>query len=204
MPYRSNRELPDAVKNVVPSAAGRTTWRTIYNNAAEQYGEDSARAFATAWSGFQAAGWAKNDEGQWVKVEKILLGMIRLPIVKTDDVQQRVFGWASVAVTKDGEPLEDLQGDVIDENDLAEAFYVYMRDSRELNFDHTGPVRGELIECCVFTPEKLEKMGLPPGSLPLAAWVGYEIDDRADYDLAKAEGLLMFSIEGTAVREPVA
>lgn len=67
MPYRNNRELPDAVKNVVPSAAGRTTWRTIYNNAAEQYGEDSARAFATAWSGLQAAGWAKNEEGQWVK-----------------------------------------------------------------------------------------------------------------------------------------
>ena len=67
MPYRNNRALPDSIKNVIPSEAGRTTWRTIYNSAAEQYGEDSERAFATAWSGFQAAGWAKNDEGKWVK-----------------------------------------------------------------------------------------------------------------------------------------
>ena len=202
MPYKTNRALPDSVKNVLPADA-QTTWRTIYNSAAAQYGEDTERAFATAWSGVEGAGWEKDADGMWHKVEKYVLSW-SVPIAKAEDAQRRVFGWGSVAVTKEGEPLEDLQGDVIDIADLEEAIYGYMKESRELTFDHTGAARGAVIECMVFTPDKLAVLGIPVGTVPLGAWVGFEIATEADYTLVKERGLLMFSIEGRAVHEEVA
>ncbi len=72
-----------------------------------------------------------------------------------------------------------------------------------LNFMHDGPVRGHLVEALVFTPEKLAKLGIPAGTVPYGAWVGYHIPDPQDYALAKQDGLLMFSIEGSAEREEV-
>lgn len=202
MPYRNNSELPDSVKNALPAEA-QTTWRTIYNSAAKQYGEDSERAVASAWSGLEGAGWQKGEDGQWHKIEKYTLTW-SVPIAKAEDAQRRVFGWGSVAVTKEGEALVDLQGDVIDIADLEEAMYAYVQESRVLNFDHAGATRGTLIESIVFTPEKIAALGVPPGTLPLGAWVGFEIATDDDYALVKAQGLVMFSIEGTARREEVA
>lgn len=126
---------------------------------------------------------------------------LAIPIMKGDDTTQCVFGWASIAVTKEGETLVDLQEDIIDIYDLEKAFQDYMHESGELNFRHNGLARGYLVEMMVFTPEKLTKMGVPDGILPLGALVTYHLPDREDYDQAKAEGLLMFSIEGTASRE---
>ena len=128
---------------------------------------------------------------------------LAIPITKTDDSTQCVFGWASVAVTKTGETLVDLQGDTIDIYDLEEAFQDYVTSSRALNFAHAGAQRGTLVECMVFTPEKIAALGIPEGVLPLGALVTYHLPDPDDYAQAKAEGLLMFSIEGTGVREAV-
>jgi Putative phage serine protease XkdF len=122
-------------------------------------------------------------------------------ITKAEDSAQRLFGWASIAVRKDGTPMLDLQGDVIDIEDLEEAFYEYVKDAGGLNFQHDGPVRGQLIEAIVFTPDKLTALGLEPGSVPLGAWAGFYIPDAADYQLIKSLGFFMFSIEGTALRE---
>lgn len=130
-----------------------------------------------------------------------LKATMQIPITKADDARQMIFGWASVAVAKDGTPVIDLQGDVIAIEDLEEAMYAYVRESGELNFDHVGETRGQLVEALVFTPDKLEKMGIPAGTVPLGAWVGYHLPDQADYARAKDGGLLMFSIEGRGVRE---
>lgn len=142
---------------------------------------------------------SKTDEG-WP--EDLCL-VLEAPIAKTDDSQQRIFGWASIAVQKDGTPLVDLQGDVIDIADLEEAFYDYVQESGALNFLHCGSCRGQLIEAIVFTPEKMAALGLAPDSLPQGAWVGYYVEDPADYQLLKTQGFFMFSIEGSAVREEV-
>jgi putative serine protease XkdF len=122
-------------------------------------------------------------------------------IAKADDSQQRLFGWASIAVQKDGTPLLDLQGDMIAIEELEEAFYAYVKEAGGLNFRHDGPVRGHLIEAMVFTPEKLEALGLAPGTLPLGAWVGFHVPEVADYQIIKASQYFMFSIEGEALRE---
>jgi hypothetical protein len=124
-------------------------------------------------------------------------------IAKADDSRQRLFGWASIAVQKDGTPLLDLQGDLIDIEDLEEAWYEYVQSSGELNFQHSGPVRGHLIEAMVFTPDKIAALGLPPDSMPQGAWVGFHLPESDDYQLVKHQGFFMFSIEGFAEGEMV-
>src|SRR5262252_5352007 len=109
-------------------------------------------------------------------------------IAKSDDEQRRIWGYASIAVMKNGVKLVDLQGDAIDIEELAEGWYGYVKESGALNFQHQGPVRGRLIEAVVFTPEKLALWGLQPDALPLAAWVGYEVDTPEDYAILKAMG----------------
>lgn len=201
MPYASNAELPAAVRGALPAAA-QSVFRTVVNSQ-EERGLSTERAFASAWSALKNQGWVKNEEtGKWHHVEKSQATW-NIPITKADDARQLVFGWASVAVAKDGTPVIDAQGDVIAIEDLEAAMYAYVRESGALNFDHAGETRGQLVEALVFTPDKLEKMGIPAGTVPLGAWVGYHLPDPADYRTATDGGLLMFSIEGRGVREEV-
>jgi hypothetical protein len=128
--------------------------------------------------------------------------VVEARIAKSDRVQRRIWGFASVAVMKNGQPLLDLQGDVIDIDDLAEGWYGYVKDSGKLNFQHREDCSASLIEAVVFTPEKLALWGLPTDALPLAAWVGYELDTDVDFERVLASEYFMFSIEGLSQREP--
>lgn len=121
------------------------------------------------------------------------------PILKIDTDRQYVFGWASVAVHKDGASIEDLQGDVIAPEDLEEAGYQFALHYRETGEMHQGAPVGKLIESVVFTPEKLTAMGLAPDALPQAMWVGFHIEDPAIFAKVKTGEYSMFSIQGTAV-----
>jgi len=198
MPYRSNDELPEGVKGL--PAHAQSIWRNAFNSAESQHGaSDESRLARIAWGAVKRS-YAQDDDGTWHPIEKATM---QIPLTKADDARQLVFGWASVAVAKDGTPVIDLQGDVIAIEDLEEAMYAYVKDSGELNFDHAGASRGHLVEALVFTPDKLEKLGIPAGTVPLGAWVGYHLPDQADYARAKDGGLLMFSIEGRGVREEV-
>ena len=48
MPYKSDRDLPESVRHVLPAAA-RTIFRKAFNNAFERY-KDEITAFRVAWS----------------------------------------------------------------------------------------------------------------------------------------------------------
>lgn len=126
-------------------------------------------------------------------------------IYKTDDDQHLVFGWASVAITVTGEELEDRQHDIIDPADLEEAAYEYVLNFRDTGEEHLPGYRkkGKLVESCVFTPEKQRAMGIPAGTLPVAWWIGFKIDDEDTWRRVKDGTYKMFSIEGKAQREPV-
>lgn len=145
---------------------------------------------------------ANSQVGKSLGIEDLTL-VVEASIAKADDAQQRLFGWASIAVRKDGQQIEDLQGDLIDIEELEEAFYDYVLESGELNILHKGDCQGKLIEAIVFTPEKLAALGLAPDALPLGAWCGYYIPDRECYQMIKSQGFVMFSIEGSAIREAV-
>lgn len=126
-------------------------------------------------------------------------------IYKTDDDKRLVFGWASIAITVDGEQLEDRQKDMIDPEDLEEAVYDYVLNFRDTGEEHIPTMRkkGKLVESCVFTAEKQKAIGIPEGTLPIGWWIGFKIEDDAAWERVKNGTYKMFSIEGKANREPV-
>ena len=126
-------------------------------------------------------------------------------IYKADEDKRLVFGWASVALTVDGEEIEDRQHDMIDPDDLEEAAYEYVLNFRDTGEEHLEELRkkGRLVESCVLTKEKQKAMGIPEGVLPVAWWIGFKIDDDDTWERVKNGTYKMFSIEGKATREPV-
>lgn len=118
-------------------------------------------------------------------------------IEKLDTDKRRVWGWGSVVTDAAGVPIVDHQGDIIPPDELEEAIYEFVRNSRSADDMHKRFGVGELIECVVLTPEKRTAMGLPPG--PTGAWVGFHITDDATWAAIKAGERPEFSIFGTAV-----
>lgn len=135
--------------------------------------------------------------------EHVTLGMTA--VAKVDEAQQNVFGWASVVTKADGTVVEDHQGDIIDPAELEHAAYQFMQDSRASGQDHDGqPTDGEVIESMVMTTEKARAMGIPDGAVPTGWWLGVHIPDATAFAKARSGERAFFSIEGTAIREPVA
>lgn len=124
--------------------------------------------------------------------------------VQKNDAQGLIFGWANVAVRKDGSVVVDSDGEHVPIEDLETAAYVFTLKYRATGADHRGEVRGELVESVVFTPEKIAAMGLEKNALPQAWWVGFHLDNEADYAAVKSGEKGMFSIQGTARKAPVA
>lgn len=127
----------------------------------------------------------------------------RTRIVKIDTDQHLVFGWASVAIRKDGEQVVDLQDDVIDPDELEQAAYSFNLDFRAAGVNHEGESVGQLIESLVVTKEKLLSMGLEENALPQGWWVGFYVEDDAVFDKIKDGTYTAFSIQGHALREPI-
>ena len=129
---------------------------------------------------------------------KTLFEKIERPVLKVDEEQQTVFGWASVAMLEEGQPVVDLQNDTIDPATLEKAAYDYVRRYRVVNDMHRGPAVGDLIESFVVTPDKLKAMGLKRAGAPAAGlWVGYKLD-ADEWAAFKRGERPMFSIEGEA------
>lgn len=192
MPYKNPSELPEAVRNALPDKAARMFMHVV--NSQEERGVSTERAFASAWSQVKEHYTKDPKTGKWHAIEKVL---------KFDTERQYVFGWASVAIAKDGSQIEDLQGDLIDVEDLEEAAYQYALQHRGTGVMHQGEPVGQMIESLMITPAKLEAMGLPPDALPQALWVGFHITDPDVFAKVKSGELPMFSIQGDAVREEV-
>jgi hypothetical protein len=124
-------------------------------------------------------------------------------ITKADGDQNLVFGWANVSIRKDGEQVEDSQGDLIDPGDLEMAAYQFNLDFRETGVMHEGEAVGYLIESFMVTPEKLTKMGLATDALPTGWFVGFYVPDDEVFAKVKDKTFSMFSIQGHAVKEEV-
>jgi hypothetical protein len=124
-------------------------------------------------------------------------------ISKADEEHRNLFGWAYVAVDKDGKTVIDKSGDFLDEpEELEKTGYSFVVKARAADLDHTNLKSATMIESMVFTPEKIEKMGIPPGIVPqLAWWVGFHFEDPKDWEIAKKRP--SFSIHGTGTRKSV-
>lgn len=127
-----------------------------------------------------------------------------LAVCKLDVEERNVFGWAYVSHAPDGTILPDHSGEAVEKaQELEAAAYDFVLKSRVGGADHVGEATSEMIESVVFTEAKIEKMGLPTGLVPTGWWVGFHVNDDDLWKSVKAGERPAFSIEGSAVREPV-
>lgn len=127
----------------------------------------------------------------------------RLTVIKSDSDKHLVFGWANVSARVDGEQIVDYQQDMIDMDVLEKAAYNYVAEFGASGEMHRRGGVGHVVESMVFSKEKAAALGIPEGILPEGWWVGFEITDEDVWQKVKSGEYSMFSIEGTAVREPV-
>jgi hypothetical protein len=124
-------------------------------------------------------------------------------IKKVDDSQHLVFGWLSVSQDENGNYVLDCQDDIITPEDLENAAYEFVLYSRQAGEMHEVIGVGSLVESMVFTEEKQQVLGIPPGILPVGWWVGFYISDPEVWAKVQSGEYAAFSIGGNAVREEV-
>ena len=122
-------------------------------------------------------------------------------ISKRDDDKFLVFGWASVANDETGNAVVDSEGDTIPIAELEKAAYNFVLTGGFGAEMHHSRTVASLVESIVFTPEKLEMLGLPEKSLPQGWFVGFKVHDAEVWQKIKNGDYAMFSIGGRAIRE---
>lgn len=158
MPYASTPELPASVKSAIPAQVGQRLFMHVVNGMLER-GKSDSEAFAAAWSALQRAGYEKKD-GKWTKVDKTTETKDLKIVAKTLNSDKRlVWAWASVATVK-GQPLVDYHGDIVEIDELQRAAHEYMVKSRDAKYNHSGRVRGTVVESMVFTKELQDALGI--------------------------------------------
>jgi cation transport regulator len=65
MPYDSNADLPESVRDNIPAHA-QDIYRAAFNNAWDEYGHDESRAHRVAWGAVERE-YHKYSSGTWVK-----------------------------------------------------------------------------------------------------------------------------------------
>jgi hypothetical protein len=128
-------------------------------------------------------------------------------ISKMDEDKRQVFGWCSLT-TVDGKPVVDLQNDYISIEEIEKSAYDYVRSSRKGGDMHArvgaDPVHtSDMIESVIVTPEKLRKMGVPEESISKVHtgwWVGFQVNDDAQWQKVKSGERAGFSIHGKGAR----
>lgn len=149
----------------------------------------------------------QEDDGEDVSKDESEVDLDFEEVNKSEDRKQ-VFGWAYQSHDKDGRLIVDKSGEAIGSpEELEKAAYKFVLTSRKQGDMHrrvgADPhVAGTMIESMVFTPEKIEKMGLPPGSMPTGWWVGFQVSDES-WDDVKS-GRKQFSIHGTGKKRAAA
>ena len=119
-------------------------------------------------------------------------------ILKADDEQRMVYGWASV-VTEKGEPVIDRQGDVIEPETLVKAVNNFMEHVRVGKAMHTGDQVGVVVHSMPITKEIGDALGIHSDR---EGWVvAYKVYDDNVWNMVKSGELAAFSIGGRAVKE---
>jgi len=200
--------------NWVTRAGGLPDYVRAVAHALMRKGMPESKAIAIAVSqmkkGFgpkskpQTKAHAAAAAAEWeAKKGKAHLTKITSEITKIDEDERTVFGWAYITHDELGTLNVDKSGEFIDDPaELASAAYDFVLESRKGGRDHQraefGPVvKSTMIESMVFTPEKLEAMGVPNGVLPIGWWTGWKVhDDQAWLDVKEGRAK-SFSIHGT-------
>lgn len=118
-------------------------------------------------------------------------------IQKLNEDENIVFGWASMAIDKNGRPVVDGEGDVISVEQLEKASYEFVKNYREANERHQGPSVGQLVMSVVTTADVKKMLGIQG---PEVGWlVAFELEPET-FAKVKDGTYRSFSIEGSARR----
>lgn len=171
-----------------------------------RYGEPTIEALMTA--GAMNYSFFDTTEVRKPEVKKDDSEVALMEISKTDEDQRLVFGWAYQTHDKDGNLIIDKSGEYVEDPDeLERAAYNFVIKSRAQGDMHKRSMANEqipvgtMVESMVFTPEKIEKMGLPKGALPTGWWTGFRVNDDDAWAAVKRGERKSFSIHGKAVRK---
>ena len=200
MPYANNSDLPATAKEL-PSEA-QSVFRRVFNQSHKD-GKSESSAFAIAWTAVKN-GWKKNSENKWEKINKSLdnsdkvdYNSAEFEIIRKDDSQRMVYGWASV-VTKDGEPVVDLQGDIIEPEEMVLATTTFMKSERSAKKMHSGNQIGQVIHSFPLTYEIAKSLGIETKD---EGWLtGIYVESDAVWEGILSGDVTSFSIGGTGTR----
>jgi hypothetical protein len=121
-------------------------------------------------------------------------------ILKADDEQRMVYGWASV-ITEKGEPVVDRQGDMIEADTLVKAVNDFMEHVRVGKAMHTGEQVGVVVHSLPVTKEIGDALGIQSDR---EGWVvAYKVFDDSVWDMVKSGELAAFSIGGRAMKQEI-
>ena len=119
-------------------------------------------------------------------------------ILKVDEEQRIIYGWASV-VTEKGEVVVDRQGDVIEAETLVKAVNDFMEHVRIGKTMHEGEATGQVIHSLPVTKEICDALGI---QCDREGWVvAYKVYNDDVWDRVKSGELRAFSIGGRATKE---
>jgi hypothetical protein len=127
-------------------------------------------------------------------------------VIKVDEEQHMVYGWASV-VTEKGQPVIDLQDDVIMPDTMAKAATEFMLDVRKALVMHArnpsggiddDMIKGIVVHSLPLTVDLAKSLGI---HTEREGWiVGMKIQDPTTWQLVKEGKLKAFSIGGSSDR----
>lgn len=116
-------------------------------------------------------------------------------ILKTDDEQRIVWGWAYVSTEK-GELLTDTQGDSIEPVEMVKMANDFMLSARTAKAMHQGEGIGEMIHSLPLTADLAKALGI---ETEREGWiVGMKVHDDAVWKRVRAGEFSGFSIGGRA------
>lgn len=125
---------------------------------------------------------------------------VAFDVIKSRDDLGLVSGWANVSVNANGSLPMDWQDDVIMPEVLEKAALNFMKDYRGSGVEHKGVSQGVVVESIVFTKEKQEAIGIPPGVVPEGWFITVQVTNPEVFAKVKEGKYKMFSIQGKAKR----
>jgi len=128
-------------------------------------------------------------------LEKSLVSKDTVKILKIDEEQRIIYGWASVTTYK-GEHVVDLQGDVIRTDTLHKAFNKFMKGVRVGKLNHSGEQVGQIVHSFPMSKEICEALGIQSDKEGVIS--GFHVTDDALWEKVKSGEYAEFSIGGYA------
>ena len=167
----------------------------------------NAAASLARWEAMRAESHATSKDAgtgdEMAAVSGVQSYSLRGEITKYDEPQKNFWGWAYVTHDEDGNLNVDKSGEfVVDPVELEKAACDFALTSRTGDVFHDMGDHSTMIESVVFTPEKQEAIGIPPGTVPTGWFVGFHTESDDLFQKVK-DGEWMFSIHGSSVKTPV-